>query len=436
MKSFILFFISFFSFTTFAQSDFAVISFKKLDDYDAQINFPKEDNNGKKAAIIKVVTKEKNFAFENGQLGIVEVIPKTGEIWIYIPEGSRRFDIKHPKFGVIRYALGEKIISGKSYELVLKTPTISNSELLGTGKVRLNIFPQNSKFYFGTLELANTNNEFEYLGGNHKIKIENEGYISIDTIISVIPNEVNEFSFSLKPNWANLSIKAEPNGSSIYINDEFEGYNLVDRSGKANGLKPGNHLIKIQNENYYSKVEAISLLAGQTEKLSYSLLPIEGAIKVNSKPNGSMVLLNSKALGKTPLEIKHIIGKFDLSIEKKGYLTKTKSIIVKENEIVDINVNLVNYRKATLPLKFAKATTFSVMVAAAFGGAYSLVLANNYMKEYKNSNDIYEVIKLRENVVKYDTYSIIGGSTVVLFSVPYILFSRKLKKKKSEYGIQ
>ncbi|MEI6579439.1 MAG: hypothetical protein WCN92_08265, partial [Eubacteriales bacterium] len=90
------------SFTAPAQQ-IAVISFRALsNDLDARASYPKEDKNGEKAALIKIVTTETGFEFDAGVIGIVATVQKTSEIWLYVPRGSKVVTIKHPKLGLLR----------------------------------------------------------------------------------------------------------------------------------------------------------------------------------------------------------------------------------------------------------------------------------------------------------------------------------------------
>lgn len=110
-----------------AQSDsssFRVISFRKLDwDLDARSNYPMTDQNGRKAALVKVVTTESGFDFDVGMMGVVGIRQEIGEIWVYVPEKVRKITIRHKDFGIIRdYGLGTPLESASVYELVLGTP--------------------------------------------------------------------------------------------------------------------------------------------------------------------------------------------------------------------------------------------------------------------------------------------------------------------------
>lgn len=104
--------------------DFYISSFKALEmDLDARTLHPVVDQNGKKAALIKVVTIETGFDFDIGMMGITEVHQEVGEIWVYIPERAQRMTIRHNEFGVIRdYYFPLTIESATVYEMILVTP--------------------------------------------------------------------------------------------------------------------------------------------------------------------------------------------------------------------------------------------------------------------------------------------------------------------------
>ena len=102
MRELFLFILLSVSITALSQGDFKVIDFNLLPtDYSAAShNKPPKDNNGESAALIKIVTTEKGFTFELGSalapIGAAQ--EKTGEIWLYVPNGTRRLTIKHKDF--------------------------------------------------------------------------------------------------------------------------------------------------------------------------------------------------------------------------------------------------------------------------------------------------------------------------------------------------
>lgn len=102
--------------------EFSVESFRDLpNDISAFIN-PVKDLNDEGCALLKVIAASPDFAFST-PLGIVKRIDKTGEIWLYMPRGSKKITIKHSEWGVFRdYAFPAKLESHMTYELSIKEP--------------------------------------------------------------------------------------------------------------------------------------------------------------------------------------------------------------------------------------------------------------------------------------------------------------------------
>ena len=106
--------------TMFSQ-EFSVASFQVLsNDVSAFINNVR-DLNDEACALIKVEAPS-DFAFST-PLGIVKRKDEVGEIWLYVPKGTKMLTLKHPLWGVIRdYKLGKPLESRMTYELKLSCP--------------------------------------------------------------------------------------------------------------------------------------------------------------------------------------------------------------------------------------------------------------------------------------------------------------------------
>ena len=107
--------------------EFSVSSFRMLpNDVSAFVN-PIRDLNGEACALIKVVAPA-DFAFSS-PLGIVSRKDEVGEIWLYLPQGTKTLTIKHPEWGVIRdYKLGKPLEGRITYEIQLNMPQTAKSE--------------------------------------------------------------------------------------------------------------------------------------------------------------------------------------------------------------------------------------------------------------------------------------------------------------------
>lgn len=100
---------------------FSVESFRPLsNDVTAFVN-PVTDLNGDACALLKIQGSP-DFAFST-PLGIVKRVDKTGEVWLFVPKGSKKITLKHPQWGVIRdYEFPAKLESHISYELRINQP--------------------------------------------------------------------------------------------------------------------------------------------------------------------------------------------------------------------------------------------------------------------------------------------------------------------------
>ena len=111
--------------------DFSVASFRSLPNDVSAFIHPVRDLNNEACALIKVVAPS-DFAFST-PLGIVKRKDEVGEIWLYLPKGTKLLTIKHPEWGVLRdYRLGRPLESRMTYELQLNLPKPEVTEIHDT----------------------------------------------------------------------------------------------------------------------------------------------------------------------------------------------------------------------------------------------------------------------------------------------------------------
>ena len=95
-----------------------------LDETDISANLKESmvyDQNGDKCALIKLITPLKGLMFDNGVLGVAKVEQHMNEIWIYIPNGSKKITINHPSHGSIRnYIFPTSIEKARTYIMRVK----------------------------------------------------------------------------------------------------------------------------------------------------------------------------------------------------------------------------------------------------------------------------------------------------------------------------
>ena len=118
LLSFVLLFAAISS--AFAQ-ELTVKSFKLAgSDLTAQTQ-PRKDLNDRNCALIKVGIGLQGVQFEGGIMGNVE--NKTGEYWVYMPQGNRQLKVKHANYAPVMVTFAdygvEKLESNRTYELII-----------------------------------------------------------------------------------------------------------------------------------------------------------------------------------------------------------------------------------------------------------------------------------------------------------------------------
>lgn len=102
---------------------FKVTGFRVLSNDVSAFITPVRDLNNEACALLKVVARQ-DFAFSS-PLGIVKRKDEVGEIWLYLPKGTRWITIKHPRWGVLRnYRLPLALESHVAYEMTISEPRI------------------------------------------------------------------------------------------------------------------------------------------------------------------------------------------------------------------------------------------------------------------------------------------------------------------------
>ena len=82
---------------------------------------PRKDLNDRNCALIKVGIGLQGVQFEGGIMGNVE--NKTGEYWVYMPQGNRQLKVKHANYAPVMVTFAdygvEKLESNRTYELII-----------------------------------------------------------------------------------------------------------------------------------------------------------------------------------------------------------------------------------------------------------------------------------------------------------------------------
>lgn len=302
----------------------------------------KQDQNGEKAALVKIVTPLRGFTFEGGSLGIVATEEHTGEIWLYVPRGAKKLTIKHDQYGVALrdYSYPVAIEGGSTYEMLID---------LGIGRyVNLTSQIAGSTIYIDdeNCGLSPVNNRY-LTNGSHVIRAVKDRYEGEETIfVSSEDQQGRVVSISqrdMSDHFGDVTMTVD-NNADIY----FKG-NKVGTGQWRTQLREGVYTVETRKADCDFVQTSFTVVAQRQNDIKLNA-PIQhtGQLRIYTRPNNVLVTPPSYDLSE-PLTLP--VGTYQLGFSRKGYVSQTHEYTVRHNQTTRDTVTLerVKYVK---PLAF------------------------------------------------------------------------------------
>ena len=336
MRRILLFIIFFFAAisSAFAQK-LTVESFKLASsDLTAQTQ-PRIDLNNRNCALIKVGLGLQGVQFEGSIIGNVE--NKTGEYWVYMPQGNRMLKVKHPNYAPVMVTFAdygvEKVESNRTYELTITASgNVVGPVDAGGNFYALTVSPKDAKVSIDDV-LQSSSSDGEYSAmlpyGSHTYKVEAGGYISKSGSFTISNSDMTPISVSLVSAMATVSVTCPTPAVSLYVDKKSVG--TIPWTGS---LKEGMHLIEAKKEGYRSQQRTINLSQQQKLDVAFAeLATVQGNLSVNYKPFGADVYIDGNKVGQSPRVFNGLlVGNHKVEIKKDGYGTESKQVNILEGQ--------------------------------------------------------------------------------------------------------
>ena len=159
-----------FSYITAIAQELKVKSFEKLERELLALTKKRVDINETPCAILRVsVPNSDEFIFEGNIIGAPEYT--TGEVLVWMTDGSKNITIKSDKTGSLKYDFPQKLESKVVYKLTLTKAR--NVQMLN-----LSVEPNDAHIYIDDIPQTTTNGTLSILleEGKHKYRIEHKYY--------------------------------------------------------------------------------------------------------------------------------------------------------------------------------------------------------------------------------------------------------------------
>ena len=356
MKRYLLLFVIVFLFIGAFAQNISVKSFRALpmDMTASSLEGKRIDQNGEVAALIKVVTTEKEFSFEGGALGIVGSQTHKGEIWVWVPRGLRKITILHDKLGVLRdYMFPIEIEAERTYEMVLttgKVETIVKEEVKQQYLV-FKISPANAvlevdgKLWEVTPD-GTARNFVDFGTYNYRVQAPNYHTEAGKATVND-PEKTEIVVVNLIPDLVEVTLKVDAD-AEIWVNNVKKGVRTWTGS-----LGKGSYKMECKQVGHETSMitkEITGNSNGQVIDLPKPT-PAYGSLNIESTPDFATIYIDGKEVGETPKFMKDIlVGEHVIKLVK-GNMEYADTITVTKGEHQLMNVTLnKGFPNAEMPL--------------------------------------------------------------------------------------
>ena len=418
--------------------EMTVKSFRKLDnDLTAKRQgTSRVDFNGRTAALIRVITPGKGYAFDGGSLGIVgNVEYHSGEIWVYVPERAQKLSISHEKYGVLRdYYYSEPIEGGSTYEMLLD-PGVGRFCNITASQTGVPVYVDGDSI--GVAPIDN----YYMLYGQHYIKAQENRMIGEVNFNMTKDSETNirlELE-DMSKYYVQVSIRVDDN-AEIWYNEEKKGVGVWNTE-----LYKGEYVIQSRKDGCESRFTRINIDPETSDNQLIQItapVPYQGYLRLTVTPHDANI--TSPDISTTGVSrVRKITenaqtqlnaGLIRVNFERKGYYSEEREYeIMRNSQTVDtVKMRRISYVKKNQFYFGAGYTAHTFMGVSAIVGftayhvdvqaSYTLGLTSSDNLSWYQNNEYNSTMNYKQNVMSAKIgYQIVPTSRIAL--VPQLGYS-------------
>ena len=300
----------------------------------------KLDQNGEKAALIKIQAPERGFTFDGGSLGIVAREEHDGEIWLYVPRQAKKLTVQHKDYGVLReYYYPVPIEGARTYEMYLD---------IGIGRyVTITAGRGNSTIYIDGERVGESPVSHKYLTyGRHTVRALKDRYEGETTFVITTDDDsglrlINVEQRDMSDHFGDVTVNVD-NKADIYFENRKVGAGTWQTQ-----LREGTYIVETRKIDCDPVKTSFTVVAQTKNNVNANApTPHTGWLHVFTRPRNVTT---------RPFDVNEAmslpVGTYQMEFTRKGYVTQNREYIVHHNETTRDTVTLerVTYVK---PLAF------------------------------------------------------------------------------------
>ena len=304
----------------------------------------------------------------------IEIIHKkytNNELWLYVSSNCQgTIMIKY--MGEFEFKLPNKLEPKSVYELILG---------METATLVINAVPSTAEIYIDGKKVGTGYGSAAVsVGSEHRYKVVCEGYIPEEDMVKTEKAEKIERQIELRPNFGFITIKSDPTGADVFIDDVKVGVTPY----QMKKITPGTHVVELRKTGFESLADMVVIKAGevnrQFENVKLTALQVStGSLEITSNPAGAIVTINGRQYGQTPQTLTNLeIGTYIVDFSKEGYQNLSQTVTVKEGkkETLAVTMSKANVQQQQVVQTPVTPTTPTVQTTSSFIDGQFSVSAN------------------------------------------------------------
>jgi hypothetical protein len=315
------------------------------------------------------------------------------------------------------------------------TKDISATLMEAFGSMIITSEPNGAKVFIDGREVGVTPyRNTQLASGRYNIVISKDLYTDSREVITISDGqEVSKF-YALTQNYGILRISAAD--AEIFI----DGARVGQGTYTAN-LTPGQYRLKASKDRHTDDERTVLVELGQTQNITLRPKPREGVISITSTPfeaRGADIYLNGQKQPRTtPANITVLVGDYNVTLKKSGFIDASQNVTVQEGRESTVNLNMTSF-KGSLHQKAKRYKTAKILygtaaVASLGTGTYYLLSANNLNEQYKTATT--DAGLIYDRMERHDLYSMIAYGAAVPFTVMTIIKATQQKRAEKRVNM-
>ncbi len=193
--------------------------------------------------------------------------------------------------------------------------------------------------------------------GQHTVRVESERFLPFNDKVSVTGlSKTENLSVQLVPRWAEVTVRSEPTGATIFSGDEELGVTPTTVQ-----LLEGTHELTVAKDGFAAWDGNVVAVPNVAQSLpTITLLAANARLQVNTIPRGANITVNGRYRGQSPLTLSLSPDiDYQIGMSKAGYGVTTRSLRLQSAASEAITVDLsARVGTITLNVEPADATVY------------------------------------------------------------------------------